>query len=122
MAVFVQALEGTAVAVELRLDALVRGTLLAADERLNLQLTGVSYTPLQGPPRRMDYLYVRGAQVRYIHLPGSLDPAAAVEAHRRRVAAAVRAHAAEQQTAQQRAGRTGKGEEAVEDGKGGAQT
>ena len=98
LACFIQALEGTKVVVELRCDTIVRGTLLGADEQLNLQLTGASYQPLQGRQRDMGYLYIRGRQVRYIHLPGNLDPAATIEAQRRRVVQAIREHAAAQQT------------------------
>ena len=113
LAVFVQALEGSRVVVELRHDAIARGTLLSADDQLNLQLADASLQPLQGPRREgLEYLHVRGRQVRFIHLPASLDPAAAVEQHRKRVAAAVRAHAAQQaQAAQQPAGRLQKGQQ-----------
>ncbi len=40
----------------------------------------------------MDLLYLRARTVRYIHLPGNLDPAAAIEAHRRAAAEALAAH------------------------------
>ena len=111
LAVFVQALEGSRVVVELRRDAIVRGTLLSADDNLNLQLSEASVQPLQGPKREgLAYLHVRGRHVRFIHLPASLDPAAAIEQHRKRVAAAKRAHAAQQaQAAQRPAGRLQKG-------------
>lgn len=52
----------------------------------------------------MPYVYIRGRHVRFIHLPGSLEPAAAVEAHRRRVAAAVKEHERAQAQAAQRPG------------------
>lgn len=110
LATFVQALEGGRLVVELRYDTIVRGTLLAADDQLNLQLGDASVQPLQGERREAVFLYVRGRHVRFIHLPGNLDPAAAIEQHRKRVATAVRAHAAQQaQAAQQPAGRLQKG-------------
>ena len=40
----------------------------------------------------MDFLYLRARTVRYIHMPGNLDPAAAIEAHRRAAAEALAAH------------------------------
>ncbi len=40
----------------------------------------------------MDFLYLRGRTVRYIHLPGTLDPAAAIEAHRRTAVEALATH------------------------------
>ena len=91
---FIASLEGSKVVVELARDTVVRGTLLSADDALNLQLGGgVTVTPLQGATRSMDATFIRGRHVRFIHLPPSLDPAAAVAAHRRRVAQAVREHA-----------------------------
>ncbi|KAI3438295.1 hypothetical protein D9Q98_000729 [Chlorella vulgaris] len=110
LACFVQALEGQRVVVELRYDTIVRGTLLGADDQLNLQLSEASYQPLQGGQSQADYIYIKGRHVRFIHLPGKLDPAATVEQHRKRVAAAVRQHAQQQaQAAQQPAGRLHKG-------------
>ena len=102
LATFVQALEGQRVVVELRHDAIVRGTLLTVDDALNLQLGEASVQPLQGPRRAMEFIYLRGRSVRFIHLPGNLDPAGAIEAHRKRVAAAVRAHAQQQAQGVQR--------------------
>ncbi|KAL4452464.1 hypothetical protein ABPG75_008126 [Micractinium tetrahymenae] len=104
LACFVQALEGRRVVVELRYDTIVRGELLGADDQLNLQLGGATYQPLQGEKREMPYVYIKGRHVRFIHLPGSLDPAAAVEAHRKRVAAAVKEHERAQAQAAQRPG------------------
>lgn len=95
LACVVQALEGSRVVVELRCDTVVRGMLASADDKLNLQMEGVTYQPLQGEARRMEVLHVRARHVRFVHLPGNLDPAAAVEQHRRRVALAAREHAAQ---------------------------
>lgn len=99
LACFIQALVGSRVVVELRGDTILRGTLASADEYMNLQLEGVTYTPLQGAPRALPALYVRARQVRFVHLPANLDPLAAVEAARRRAAEARRQHAAEQAAA-----------------------
>lgn len=59
---------------------------------------------MQGAKREMAYVYIKGRHVRFIHLPGNLEPAAAVEAHRRRVAAAVKEHERSQAQAAQRPG------------------
>ncbi|EFN54928.1 hypothetical protein CHLNCDRAFT_14874, partial [Chlorella variabilis] len=79
LACFVQALEGQRVVVELRYDSIIRGQLLAADDQLNLQLGEASYQALQGERRSCEFLYVKGRHIRFIHLPGNLDPAAAIE-------------------------------------------
>jgi U6 snRNA-associated Sm-like protein LSm2 len=112
LATFIQALEGMKLVVELRKDTVVRGTLLAADDDMNLQLADATVQPLQGTARRAEYVYLRGSSVRFVHLPGSLEPSAAVEASRRRATEARRAAARE-------AGSTGnrrlpKGEDAAE--------
>ena len=110
LACFVQALQGQRVVVELRQDAIIRGQLSAADDQLNLQLVDASYQPLEGERRQAEYVYVRGRHVRFIHLPGNLDPAAVIELHHKRVATAVRQHTQQQaQAAQQPAGRLEKG-------------
>lgn len=96
LAVFIQALQGSRVVVELRHDTIVRGTLTSADDYLNLMMADVTYTPLQGAKQAMAVLYIKARQVRFIHLPANLDPAAAVEQHRRRTLQAVREHARQQ--------------------------
>jgi small nuclear ribonucleoprotein (snRNP)-like protein len=96
LAVFIQALEGTKLVIELRRDTIIRGTLTSVDESLNLQLTDATIKTLDGTQRSAATLHVRGSAVRFIHLPGNLEPAAAVEAHRRRVAQVRREHAAKQ--------------------------
>jgi len=96
LAVFIQALEGTKLVIELRRDTIIRGTLGSVDESLNLQLTDATVKTLDGTQRSAANLHVRGSAVRFIHLPGNLEPAAAVEAHRRRIAQARREHAAKQ--------------------------
>lgn len=96
LAVFIQALEGTKLVIELRRDTIIRGTLGSVDESLNLQLTDATVKTLDGTQRNAANLHVRGSAVRFIHLPGNLEPAAAVEAHRRRVAQARREHAVKQ--------------------------
>ena len=97
LACFIQALEGSRVVVELRCDTIVRGVLTSADDQLNLMMADVTYQPLQAPKRQLDNLFVKARQVRFIHLPANLEPAAAVEAHRRRAAQALREHAAQAQ-------------------------
>jgi U6 snRNA-associated Sm-like protein LSm2 len=100
LAVFIQALEGSKIVVELKNDAVVRGTLASADATLGLQLSDASVKALDGTQRHADVLHLRGSSVRYIHLPANLDPAAAIEARRKRAALALRQHAAAQGNAQ----------------------
>ena len=100
LAAFIQALEGVKVVVELRRDTVVRGTLDSADEGLNLQLSNATVKTADGAQRSAATLQVRGRSVRFIHLPGNVEPAAAVEAHRRKAAQAIQQRAAAQGAAQ----------------------
>ena len=60
----VQALQGMRLVVELRQDTIVRGMLDSADEEMNLVMTNVTFTPLQGEQKHMDWLYVKGHHIR----------------------------------------------------------
>lgn len=66
LACFVQALEGLAIVVELHTDAIVRGRLESADEGMNLVLTSATFQPLQGSQQSMDFLFVKGANIRSV--------------------------------------------------------
>ena len=50
--------------VELRNDSVVKGQLDAADEGMNLTLSGASWQPLQGEAQTMDFLFIKGSHVR----------------------------------------------------------
>ena len=60
----VQALQGMRLVVELRQDTVVRGMLDSADEEMNLVMTDVTFTPLEGEQKHMDWLYVKGNHIR----------------------------------------------------------
>lgn len=51
----------------------------------------VSAPPPQKERQQLDMLHVRGAAVRFVHVPGRLDPNAAILQHRKRVAEAAKA-------------------------------
>ncbi len=51
--------------MELRNDTVIKGLLDAADADMNLTLSGASWQPLQGEPQRMDFLFVKGTNVRW---------------------------------------------------------
>lgn len=46
---------------------------------------------MQKEKTQLDMLHVRGAAVRFVHVPGRLEPNAAITSHRRRVADAAKA-------------------------------
>jgi small nuclear ribonucleoprotein (snRNP)-like protein len=100
--------------VELRNDDTLRGTLAAVDADMGLHLETVSWTRLQGPPLAtppapLAAVHVRGSRVRFVHLPGGVDPAADVETARAVAAAARAAERRRGIAAAQAAGRVPKG-------------
>jgi small nuclear ribonucleoprotein (snRNP)-like protein len=84
LACILQALEGSKVVVELRRDTILRGVLMVCDGAMNLQMTDVTLQPLQGEAKKLEYLHVRSRQVRYVHLPASVDVSTVVQNARRR--------------------------------------
>ena len=52
--------------VELRNDAIVRGLLDGADAGMNLTLSAATWQPLQGDAQAMDFLFLRGNNVRRV--------------------------------------------------------
>ncbi len=50
--------------MELRNDAIVRGLLDGADAGMNLTLSAATWQPLQGAAQAMDFLFLRGNNVR----------------------------------------------------------
>lgn len=81
----IQSMMGRKVVVELRNDVLLRGNLEDVDEFLNMSMSAVTYQTVEGGSRNYQSLYVKGRNVRYVHLPKTLDPAQAIEQHRQRL-------------------------------------
>ncbi|KAK9828751.1 hypothetical protein WJX72_001919 [[Myrmecia] bisecta] len=83
---FLQALQQTIVKVELRADSVVKGRLDSVDENMNLTLSDVSFTPLQGDTKQLPFMYVRGRNIRYVHMSPKINPATIIEEQRTRIA------------------------------------
>lgn len=64
LAIFIQALEGMRIVVELRQDTIVRGLLETADNDMNLTMREVTMTPLEGTKQNLDWLYIKGHHIR----------------------------------------------------------
>lgn len=107
---FVQALVGVRVVVELRYDTIIRGMVESVDDNMNLTMTGVSMQQLQGSAQTLEFLYIKGRHIRFIHLPGSLDAARLVESHKARTREEARMNARDAAVSYQAApaGSTGK--------------
>lgn len=76
-----QALEGKKLICELRNDVKVTGKLVSVDEHMNLFIQGATCQPVQGPAKAFPFLYVKGRNLRMVHLPANLDPAAYLDKH-----------------------------------------
>jgi small nuclear ribonucleoprotein D3 len=63
---------GYTVTVELTTGALYRGTLLDAEDSLNLQLNQVLSTDPNGHQTQLEHVYVRGSHIRWIQVPDML--------------------------------------------------
>lgn len=67
--------EGHAVSVEMKNGELYRGRMLAAEDNMNLQLSGVVHTSRDMQITRLEHVFLRGSQIRYIVLPDMLKEA-----------------------------------------------
>ncbi|KAL6764657.1 hypothetical protein V8C86DRAFT_2474206 [Haematococcus lacustris] len=85
LACLIQALEGRRVVVELRSDIIIRGLLDEADEFLNLSMTDATTQNVAGVKTSHEFLYVKGRNIRFVHLPKALDPGQAIEAQRKKL-------------------------------------
>lgn len=86
LACVIQALEGMRLVVELRQDTIIRGVLESADEEMNLVMKTVILTPLEGEKKELEWLYVKGHHIRFVHIPSKVDPTTIVENHKKRIA------------------------------------
>jgi len=92
--------------VELRNDVIIRGTLDSSDDFMNLTMSKVAYQTLQGSKSLYETLYVKGRNIRFVHLPRNLDAAQLVDTQREKLVAARIAEF----KARQQLGRLGKDE------------
>lgn len=81
----IQSLVGKKATVELRTDVMVRGMLESVDDYMNMTLTSVTTTRLDGSQSTFEWMYLKGRNVRMFHLPRSLDPASSIEAYRQSI-------------------------------------
>mmetsp|Transcript_1306 Transcript_1306/g.3907 ORF Transcript_1306/g.3907 Transcript_1306/m.3907 type:complete len:120 (-) Transcript_1306:2335-2694(-) len=88
LGVFLEALQGSRIVVELKRDVIVRGTLDSVDAGLGLTLSDVTMEYLQGHKEQMALVHLRGPSVRLVHVPSKMEPDMVIATHRRRIAAA----------------------------------
>lgn len=65
--------EGHNVTVELKNGEMYRGHLDASEDTMNVQLTNVVHTARDGRTTKLEHVYLRGSQVRFVVLPDILN-------------------------------------------------
>ena len=63
------------ITVELKNSEIYRGMLLKSQDNMNLELTTVTHTARDGQVKKMEQVYIRGSQIRYIVVPDLLKKA-----------------------------------------------
>lgn len=67
--------ESHVITVELKNSEIYRGMLLKGQDNMNLELTTVTHTARDGQVQKMEQVYIRGSQIRYIVVPDLLKKA-----------------------------------------------
>ena len=67
--------EGFFVTVETRLGELYRGLLTESEDNWNLHMKNVMYTDSNGKTAKMEKVFIRGSQIRFVVLPEPLSNA-----------------------------------------------
>mmetsp|Transcript_10277 Transcript_10277/g.17258 ORF Transcript_10277/g.17258 Transcript_10277/m.17258 type:complete len:110 (+) Transcript_10277:118-447(+) len=67
--------EGHIVTVELKSGEVYRGTLLEAEDNMNCEMQHIQYTARNGSQSKLERVYIRGSQIRFIILPDMLKNA-----------------------------------------------
>mmetsp|Transcript_41490 Transcript_41490/g.50286 ORF Transcript_41490/g.50286 Transcript_41490/m.50286 type:complete len:153 (-) Transcript_41490:49-507(-) len=80
---FVQALKGSTVLVELFNDTSIRGVLDEADDGMNLTMSNVVCTSVDGEASSFPMLFVKATSVRMVHLSATLNVSRLTESHRK---------------------------------------
>lgn len=75
-----KALVGRETTVELRNENCVRGTIKDVDSRMNITVSGATFTTPDGRQLAFDDLqYIHGKNIRYVHIPDDVDVSQAIE-------------------------------------------
>jgi small nuclear ribonucleoprotein D3 len=67
--------EGHVVTVELKTGEMYRGTLVEAEDNMNCELRNISFTARNGSQSKLERVYIRGSNVRFVVLPDMLKNA-----------------------------------------------
>jgi len=80
-----QALVGQRIRVELRNETDLRGKLESVSPDMTMRLFALTELPPRGRKRRVESLTVPGKQIRYVHIPDSVDIGRTLDAYERKL-------------------------------------
>ncbi|KAH7387071.1 hypothetical protein KP509_16G003800 [Ceratopteris richardii] len=75
----IKALQGHQVLVELQNDLYIRGLLDDCDDAMNVTIKDASLEDVEGNMRKLPLIFVRGSNIRFVHIPDSVNVSDAVE-------------------------------------------
>jgi len=78
----IQALMGLELLVELRNDLSIRGILDDCDNAMNVIIKDATIEDVEGDSRHLPLVFLRGSNIRFVHIPDNLDITRAVEDRR----------------------------------------
>ncbi|CAL1532802.1 unnamed protein product [Lymnaea stagnalis] len=73
MTCLLTALEGKVITVEIRNDKVIEGILDLVEADMNLNMSNVVLTDVLGRSTRLTKFYIRGRQIRFVHIPDEVD-------------------------------------------------
>lgn len=78
----IKALQGLEVLVELQNDFCIRGLLDDCDDAMNVIVKDARIEDVEGNEKKLPQIFVRGSNIRFVHIPDSVNVSHAVEERR----------------------------------------
>ncbi len=80
LACFLQGMQGQITMMELRNENKVHGKIDSVDSMMNTYMSNVTFTTVDGQSNQFDLFYIKGKQIRYVHIPDEVDVIATIQA------------------------------------------
>lgn len=75
----IKALQGLHILVELQNDVYIRGVLDDCDDAMNVTIKDASMEDVEGNEKKLPLIFIRGSNIRFVHIPDSVNVSDAVE-------------------------------------------
>lgn len=75
----IKALQGLNILVELQNDICIRGVLDDCDDAMNVTIKDASMEDVEGNEKKLPLIFIRGSNIRFVHIPDSVNVSDAVE-------------------------------------------